>query len=155
MSMKKPSSGRTVSELRRHILELGTAFDVLIHEDETMKLNEATAGVVLATGQKIVCIPCVRCEATYAVALHELGHAIAPNGMLGGKQQNNIRLMLVEEEAAWEWAYHQALIWSDAMQKVRDFGMSSYMQTLSRIEQAERESRARAERVSKWLREIL
>jgi hypothetical protein len=52
----------------------------------------------------------VRCQRTYAVALHELGHA------RGAKQWHVDDV--VRERDAWDWARDNAIIWTPAMERL-------------------------------------
>lgn len=74
-------------------------------------------------------------DLTYAIALHELGHMIAPGGydkalqdpkFVIDSQKTLVDVMyrkLAEEQAAWEWARAHAYDWSTMMQSVREMGM--------------------------------
>jgi hypothetical protein len=52
----------------------------------------------------------VRCQRTYAIALHELGHA------LGAKQYHVDEI--VRERDAWDWARANAIVWTPAMERL-------------------------------------
>lgn len=56
-------------------------------------------------------IPPVRSAASYATALHEIGHLL-------GRHQDSLRSM-VRERAAWDWAKRNALVWTDRMETHR------------------------------------
>jgi hypothetical protein len=115
------------AELAQHVRGLGAAFAVRIIEDSQLKPEDAGASAVHRT---IVCAP-VTDETTYAVALHELGHVVAPLGAIPGNESRGSRgLTRDEEHAAWEWARHYALVWTAAMESVARFSEASYAGTL-------------------------
>ncbi len=83
---------------------------------------------------------------TYAVALHELGHCEAPNGMMprheftahynATGQFSSIRdiaLRMMEERAAWAWARYHALCWNAEMDAAEAVGLRSYDTSVKRI----------------------
>jgi hypothetical protein len=85
-------------------------------------------------------------EATYAIALHELGHVCSPLGMVNqahGSQTmrttnqvstlRDVRLQLEEEEAAWSWAQHYATTWTPTMQRVKEIALASYYKRASQL----------------------
>lgn len=87
----------------------------------------------------LVMIAPVTCEATYAVALHEIGHCLHPAGRARESQGSrttrltgdiatldDMRFQLLEERSAWEWARANTLVWSDVMQRVQDAALESY-----------------------------
>lgn len=78
-------------------------------------------------------------ETAYAVALHELGHILHPTGRVNETDGSptmrrinevatlrDMRLQLLEERSAWEWAQHHALDWTVAMQHTMDLSLASY-----------------------------
>lgn len=88
--------------------------------------------------QTIMIAPVVD-ETTYAIALHEMGHCLHPTGRVtefeGSKVMRarnevatlrDMRLQLLEEESAWEWAEANALRWTPDMQAVKDRALGSY-----------------------------
>lgn len=127
--------------LSQHIHELAAAFKVVLVIDPNMPVERshnlasmAADGTVL---RNEVVIPPVTCEVTYAAALHELGHACHPNGQLRGatdprkgSNTQNGNLQLDEEDAAWEWARYQALVWTVKMEETRRVAYESHVQTV-------------------------
>lgn len=150
-----------------HINELAAAFKVHLVIDKDMHPAAAGAGNIvmqcLLCGQKnriprVGIARCGRCkcalgrfdmvdavkiapvdgDATYAVALHELGHRVMPLGSLRSEmsatmqathQVSTIRdvvLQLEQERAAWTWAHHHALEWTPIMTAVEQNGIASY-----------------------------
>lgn len=78
-------------------------------------------------------------ESTYAVALHELGHCLAPLGRvhhIAGSRAfvrtglpatlRDARLLFDAERSAWDWARHYALEWTPLMEHIELLGMQSY-----------------------------
>lgn len=69
-------------------------------------------------------IPTVASTISYAVALHEIGHlAIKPHIPLF---QSPLSRVSAEEQAAWKWAYQQALVWTPAMRQTGCFSLGTY-----------------------------
>ena len=128
----------------KHVIDLGHAFHVIIQW--IIDPDAAAAGTALddrhlphAQRRAIVNIPPVVDETTYAVALHELGHCIAPCGTLTSTEASHrmikqrqpttlrdVKLRLDEEWAAWEWARAYALEWTPAMVAIERSSISSY-----------------------------
>lgn len=123
--MTKPLHTPTPEQLQAHARALAAAFHVRLIEDVNVKPHEAFAAIV-HTHHVVACAPIID-ETTYAVALHELGHMIAPTGavrhLVSGDTRN---LQLLEEEAAWTWAKHYALIWTAPMVAVVSYSLNSY-----------------------------
>lgn len=88
-------------------------------------------------------------DGNYAVALHEMGHI---NGHNAGTPVKQLALqhvqvygelapveaheiVLREEEAAWDWAKDHALLWTPAMQKAMDLGLSTYRDNYERAKE--------------------
>lgn len=115
--MRLPS---TPDDLRVHAHALAKAFNVtLLEGSEFTHTPEAAFAVPI---YRTVVVAPIRDESTYAIALHEIGHLVAPCGELRG----NANLMRLAEDAAWEWARHYALDWTPFMEKVATWARSSY-----------------------------
>lgn len=137
----------------QHVTALARAFGVALIVQHDMDPAAATAGFLRSSRglpfdlkQRVVVIAPVRDESTYAVALHELGHCIHPLGQCtqteGSREmrltnqystERDVRLQLLEERSAWEWAHHYALEWTPVMQAVEDLGMQSYLRMARRF----------------------
>lgn len=142
MKMKKASM--TVAEMNAHVQALAIAFKiVLVMNDEVPR---EIAGAIpdlgrlleepMLNGVRGVLARIIDDETGYAVVLHELGHLIAPLGLLRPalpphptqeETRRYTNLMWDEECAAWDWAEHHSLIWSAAMETVRRIGLDSYV----------------------------
>jgi hypothetical protein len=96
-------------------------------------------GLPVSQRRSFVLLPRVQDETTYAVALHELGHCLHPLGRVHriegsahfratGQYSsfNDLRLLLLAERSAWEWAHHYALEWTPVMTYVEDWALSEY-----------------------------
>ena len=113
----------TALDLQAHARQLSTAFDVRLIEAAALKPEEALS---LSHLRVALCHPIID-ETTYAVALHEMGHLAAPCGVLRSVVNGDIsRLMRDEEEAAWAWARHYALVWTPAMEAVATWAEGTY-----------------------------
>lgn len=141
------SAGRN-QRYAQHIAQLGAAFGVFVQvksmAPDGAGAGSALVGIMTPDGPtdvqrvKAIVIAPVIDETTYAVALHELGHCLHPLGMLDAEGSKtwrmthepsslrDIKLQLVSERAAWEWAHHYALEWTDAMAFVERFSIGSY-----------------------------
>ncbi len=137
----------TTTNLAGHVVQLAAAFSIYIHLIE--EAVDAVAGHVpidshlpLDDQRKIILIAPVTGEITYAIALHEMGHLLAPFGQVTLSQasvqmrltsepttRSDVRLQLQEEEAAWEWARHYALDWTTRMSDIQRRSFDRYLAT--------------------------
>jgi hypothetical protein len=116
---------RTPSELRQHVLSIALSFQVVLVELDIPTV-EAMMMPITPDFRAAFVAP-ITDEITYAVAMHELGHAVAPAGCLRFAQQSVTRSSLITEElAAWEWARHMALDWSPTMHHVATLALRAY-----------------------------
>lgn len=107
-----------------HVLQLAKHHGIRVVMDSAITYHEAGA----APMQKTVHVPIIVTATDYAVALHEIGHCVAPGGFrihrnLFPKQRP---VELAEERAAWAWAVEQAVVWNADMQAIRDYALSTY-----------------------------
>jgi len=100
-----------VEDMRRHVAQLTSGFppDADVRISRVRELHQANVlkddyGNVLE-----LWLPPVRSEVSYAVALHEIGH-------IKGRYQKSVD-MLVREQAAWQWARDNALVWTPQMER--------------------------------------
>ncbi len=97
-------------------------------------------------GRRFMMIADVATDFAYAVALHELGHLLAPGGIIPRSEFTNtyqqtgqyssirdIALRLEEERAAWGWARHHALYWNAEMDAAERIGLTSYDKEARRL----------------------
>jgi|GEM_PF-1013879 len=106
--------------LRDHAFALAKAFGVTLLEGSELTGAPEAAFAELTT--RTVVVARITDESTYAIALHELGHVVAPWGGLHG----TLALQREAEDAAWAWAKHYALLWTPFMQRVATWARSSY-----------------------------
>ena len=92
-----------------HARDLATAFKVTLCVMDIAPENAGASAQVV--GEYVGIVKCGRIidDTTYAVALHEIGHVVAPLGGLNEHRRgltgaSAIRIRLIEERAAWEWA---------------------------------------------------
>lgn len=131
-----------------HALQLARAFRV-----EVRWLPKAVAPENAGMGRKpdgspFVLVPRVIDETTYAVFMHEMGHALHPAGELTGlcskayrdsiktgqkrfSDLRDVKLCLESERNAWAWAKQYAIEWTPAMDAVRLYAIKSYQSTAS------------------------
>jgi len=100
-----------VEDMRRHVAQLTSGFppDADVRISRVKQLHQAKVltddyGDVLE-----MWLPPVRSDVSYAVALHEIGH-------IKGRDQKSLDV-LVREQAAWQWARDNALVWTAAMER--------------------------------------
>jgi len=100
-----------VEDMRRHVAQLTSGFppDADVRISRVRELHQAKMlkddyGNVLE-----LWLPPVRSDVSYAVALHEIGH-------IKGRYQKSVD-MLVREQAAWQWARDNALVWTPQMER--------------------------------------
>lgn len=132
---------KTPAELRQHVLDIGKAFNISVREQSDLPMRDAAMHSEYHPTTRrfirfVIVVRTVTDEETYAVAMHELGHAIHPGGLLRTfvpGEKRNPNLSLDEEISAWEWAKKQALIWTPSMQSVMDYGLSTYTQPPVRV----------------------
>lgn len=140
-----PTQLMTKTKRARHIIELATAFSiriVLIEKAVNSGAGFAPADwhLPLDDQRKLIAIAPVTSEATYAIALHELGHLLAPLGQVTMSQaslqmrlthkpttRRDVKLQLQEEDAAWEWAQHYALEWTPRMEAIHRNSFDHYL----------------------------
>jgi hypothetical protein len=135
-----------------HIIELCTMFGVKIAplEANNLHMERSAAGVlrdapVFDDRTRVVFIAEPTDEPTYAAALHELGHVLAPLGMVAAREGSrhyrltrrpydlrDVRLELEAERAAWEWAHAHAIEWTEVMTFVEATAMATYLKAARR-----------------------
>lgn len=123
----------SIIEMARHARELAAAFHIEVHELIPSSAPELAQALTLGRygGVDRITIAPIRDEATYAIALHEMGHCASPTGSMRSKDNAESKtLMLLEEESAWEWAKRYAIVWTITMQQVELQAMTSYRQSL-------------------------
>ena len=115
----------TVQEMHDHIVQLCGAFKIKLIEDPTAQYEQGVSLNILdprnftAAAQAIIVRP-VTDDASYCVALHEIGHCAHP---LGHSPHVTV---LTREKAAWEWARHHALCWTNAMEQCAQYSERDY-----------------------------
>jgi hypothetical protein len=117
------TTGRTLTpaQLRAHAHELARAFTVRLIETDI-----APEAAFAAPIDRVAVVGRIVDDTTYAVALHELGHLLAPMGSLHTVAGNPGNLRRLEEDAAWAWARHYALDWTPAMEAVATWAEGTY-----------------------------
>jgi len=138
MTANKHESIDRNARYAQHVTELAAAFKVRLIVWASLKPHQALASWNGLTGNPVALIAPVIDETTYAVALHEMGHNLHPTGRLYSEMSpemratgkiatlRDVRLKLLAEESAWEWAHHVALEWTDVMCLVERLSLDSY-----------------------------
>lgn len=128
--MTKRAVPPTNQELAEHVRALASTFKIKLVEDPTFDYVDGQAVRLVFNDEKgrrapadtdlngVVVRPVID-EASYAIALHELGHHC---GTVDIAVQNK----LDKELAAWEWAEYISLDWTVTMQQVKQHGLGTY-----------------------------
>lgn len=106
--------------LHGHAARLAEGFNIRWIASELLKPDEAFA----VSNIRVVLSRPVTDETSYATVLHEFGHLAALNGFVDGPRTGTVRR--VQEEAAWEWARHNALEWTPTMEQVAQMCEATY-----------------------------
>jgi hypothetical protein len=140
MTMTKLNRIPSVQEIRDHAEGLSKAFGVRLCLDLKDPAH-AQAIVDPLTTMKWVRAAPIDCLMTYAAVLHEIGHHCNPFGRIRreifrGKSELDLRhprfkfqyknALFEEETAAWDWAQHYALVWTDEMEHMKQMCMDTY-----------------------------
>lgn len=148
--MTRRSKLPTVQELAEHVRQIAEAFKIMLIENPQAKIEHGAA--VFWGPLRLVHISPVVDEATYAAALHELGHCLAPLGQLGREVVDRPELRLVQEQAAWEWAQHYALDWTPTMEHIRIQAFATYEKAQV---QRQRDAQKRDVALQSFLKKVL
>ena len=109
----RKKSAPSVADMRRHIEALVAPLDEVqvmwgCRLARSLAVRDVTVdgsiGPVIEFN-----LPHIRSPISYATALHEIGHHY-------GRHQRS-RNQMVRERWAWEWARHNALCWTPAMER--------------------------------------
>jgi hypothetical protein len=146
-----PNQHESVARYARyaqHVTELAAAFSVKLRllppgvppDAAAAGFDRRDRGLPAHARRRLVVIPAVIDETTYAAALHELGHCCSPYGHLnefaGSREMTttnrmstlrDVRLKLEGERAAWVWAKHYSLEWTPVMDALANDCMDTYL----------------------------
>jgi len=75
------------------------------------------------TRSRVIGVPIPNNALNYAIALHEIGHLVAP--MFGSRIDCEI--------IAWNWAQDNALEWNKDMERIKQTGLNSYLKHIHDI----------------------
>jgi hypothetical protein len=126
----------TLRQLVEHLAALALQHNITLDVIAGMKPERALARAGInpftrqTVGRRIQIAPVTE-ESTYVVALHEMGHLVAPNGMSGtsvgmARSVRDIQSILRAEQAAWDWAKENAIEWSVAMEQNKQMSLGAY-----------------------------
>ncbi|GLR77503.1 hypothetical protein TSO5_26130 [Azospirillum sp. TSO5] len=105
----------TVAQMAAHIAHLCETHEIVIE-------GHSRGGRAFRKERRVKIRP-VKSAATYAVALHEVGHILGP-------WQSQTRLC--SEAGAWMWAKEHALLWTPVMEQKLRACLASYMHWATR-----------------------
>jgi hypothetical protein len=138
------TKARTATELRDHVVALGKAFGIAVVERVNMPLAASGAGTHPIFGVAFIQVPPIADMATYAGAMHELGHHVHPQGSvlksLGKARVEKMtdldvaRVKIEEERAAWDWARANAIDWDATADSVQRHAIGTYKDELASLE---------------------
>lgn len=131
----------------KHVADLCRAFNIRVHsvahpQDAYAAQVAGPAYDHLPRAQRPNCIGIapVQDEPSYAAALHEIGHILHPTGRVNDAEGSvtmrklhqvatlrDMRLQLLEEQSAWEWAQANALEWTATMESTRRMTYGTYL----------------------------
>ena len=123
--MPKDARTFTPDQLRKHVYAIAAAFNIRIDEDPNRNIFFSGLETIFDSWTHRIVSQTVRIRPItdtfiYAIALHELGHAIAPNGMQNEYPYEG-------EESAWEWAESVALTWTPDMTVAKEIGLITHV----------------------------
>jgi hypothetical protein len=139
----------SLQELAEHARAVAVAFNVDMIEDPRMSPQDGVSGRLRYIDkadhhrahpeleQRRAAVSPIVDEPTYAVAMHEIGHMADPLGAMDEDRERAtpesvVRIILLQERAAWDWARHYALDWTPAMEQVAQLAYGSYLQAAAR-----------------------
>jgi len=135
---------------RTHIAKLSHDHQVAVLQDPNMTPDSGYALGQLGT---IVVAPVID-ETTYMVAMHELGHVLAPNGHghidAGLSPFKKVAALMDQEDAAWAWARANALVWTDLMEHWAQYSRETYRKAVVDICKATYIPRVKGKPISEW-----
>lgn len=154
--MSEPNQHESVeraARYARHVTELAARFGVRLRvyrssKTEGKRPHDAAALLARSSGtenmdecEKIVRVPVVSEDTSYATALHEMGHLLHPLGLVHRRDGSlhyrktdmpvdlrDVRLLMLAERSAWEWARQFAMDWTPAMDYVARLAFNAYRQ---------------------------
>jgi hypothetical protein len=97
-----------------HVAGLLAAHGIVVTE------RRGARGRAYARDRRIRIAP-VRGPVSYAIALHEIGHVVAP--MASGRQHRRID----KEVRAWRWAMSAAVEWTERMDRTMQRSLAGYV----------------------------
>jgi hypothetical protein len=109
-------------KLQKHAYELAAWIKVRLIESDQLRPEEACAIPHL----RVVLTGPITERLTYAVVLHELGHFGAATGVFEDRPRT-LNVMRDEEHAAWAWARHYALEWTEDMEALAQWAENTYL----------------------------
>lgn len=126
-------------QLRTHLYEIVNTYEIIVAESLKAVHDPLDRDGSCIPFLRMINIPKVHDDVTYATAMHEIGHIVAKHGhgYSRGLQTNfdspiEMYDMLTEEHAAWEWAQQNAIEWTPAMEERKQWAIGSYLQQLAR-----------------------
>lgn len=105
----------TVAEMAAHVAQLCETHGIVVEA-------HSRGGRAFRRERRMKIRP-VKSAASYAVALHEVGHIL-------GRRQSQTRLC--SEAGAWMWAREHALVWLPVMEQKQRASLASYLRWATR-----------------------
>jgi hypothetical protein len=133
-----PLAPESIARMKQHVVNLAAEHNIKVCFD-CCKTIARSMGIASDTHPK-VCTKDITGPISYAVALHELGHLIAPDGCLRKKYASAFNMatqlrtpwdydvIICDEMAAWAWARKRALVWTPTMWRAMRWALHTYEQ---------------------------
>lgn len=125
-------------KLEAHVMQLAGAIGILIEHNQ----RPIKAYLKYYHAIRLISVPKVRGTISYAVALHELGHAytfealgnsyierinkLRTEYLMYPRNLNPMDPIAQDERNAWEWAKRNALLWTPSMEWVANKAIGTY-----------------------------
>jgi len=139
-----------MNRFRAHIEKLADKHGVAVLMDPSLPPE---GGIAFGELRAIAVSP-VMDETTYMVAMHELGHVLAPGGH-GIVDANlspikKVAARMDQEDAAWAWARANALEWTDLMEHWAQYSREAYRAMVVVMCKATYIPRPKGKPISEW-----
>jgi hypothetical protein len=132
--------------LAKHAHDIAGAFDIDLLLSDYLGPTDGVA-MIRWDGRRGVFARPITDERSYIVVMHELGHHLAPSGMLREpmrlpvprtfeEHRRWVALQVEEERAAWEWARHHALCWTPVMTFTERDAYATYLKHFEELQVA-------------------
>lgn len=127
-----------VRRYREHLYTLVEQHQIRVLESKDKQVKRHYAAALPEA--RAILLPEVDDETGYAVALHEIGHLVAPGGCdrltdldVGRSNLMAAYDLLTMEHIAWAWARATAVDWTVAMEQTCQINLGTYVRNVERL----------------------